>query len=219
MRKYIIAYLFTFISVQTISAQYEWQDPLNFGSIDVINKYALLYNIGGVVLSGWINNKKDYDGYWEAAFYAEYHLEYDPHDSTTDVFMGKARLGRQYHQWLQVGGEAQLLKFKNAETSTVGIGGAIYFNWYLINNDCFRLYFDNGFGVVGSTKNFPKGGTLFNFTSFYGLGSSIKLQSGTSLKIGVRNMHLSNAFLFGEHRNPSFDSIGFHIGFEFGNDN
>lgn len=219
MKKHILTSIFTLFFIQVTSAQYEWQDPLSFGSVEIVNKYTLLYNVGGVVLSGWLDRKSNYNGYWETAFYAEYHQEYDPHESTTDVFFGKARLGRQFRHWLQVGGEVQLMKFKNAENSTAGLGGAVYFNWYLINKDCFRLYFDNGFGFVGSTKNFPREGTSFNFTSFYGISSSFKIHSGTHLKIGIRNMHLSNAFLFGEDRNPSFDSIGFHIGFEFGGSN
>ncbi|MCB0472334.1 MAG: acyloxyacyl hydrolase [Flavobacteriaceae bacterium] len=170
--------------------------------------------MGGVVLSGVFGKHKDYKVYWATAFYAEYQQEYDPHNSTTDVFMGKFRFGRQLHRWLQIGAEAQLMKLKNAETSSEGLGGAVYFSWYFINTGSFRVYFDNGFGVVSTTKNFPKGGTSFNFTSFYGLSADFKLQPDTFMKIGVRNMHLSNAYLFGEDRNPAFDSIGFHIGFE-----
>ncbi len=215
MKKCIVTGILAMMFVQIMHAQYEWQDPLNFGSVEIINKYTLLFNVGGLVLSNWLVKKGNHTRYWETAFYAEYHQEYDPNSSTTNLFMGKVRLGLQLHKWLQVGGEGQLVKFKNAAISTTGIGGAIYFNWYFINKGRFRLYFDNGFGIVVTTKNFPKGGTSFNFTSFYGLSFSFKMQPDIFLKTGVRNMHLSNAFLFGEDRNPSFDSIGFHIGFEF----
>lgn len=214
MKRHILTGLLAVIFSQIITAQYKWQDPLDFGSVEIIDKYALLYNLGGVILSGVFGKHKDHKGYWETAFYAEYQQEYNPHKSTTDVFMGKARFGRQLHQWLQIGAEVQLIKFKNSETSTTGIGGTTYFNWYFINNDFFRFYLDNGFGVVTTASSFPLGGTSFNFTSFYGLSISFKIQGDTHMKMGVRNMHLSNAYLFGEDRNPAFDSIGFHIGFE-----
>ena len=215
MKKIIAIIVLSLMLLHSASAQYQWQDPLNFNSFEVIDKYALIYNVGGVLLSNWLSEKKDYEGYWETTFYAEYHQEYDPHTSTTGVFMGKARLGRQFRKWVQVGGEAQFMKFKNAETSVVGVGGALYFNWYFIHRDKFRLYFDNGFGVIGTTRNFPSGGTSFNFTNFYGLSSSFKISSDAYMKIGVRNMHLSNAYLFGDDRNPAFDSVGFLVGFEF----
>ena len=213
--RYLVLNLLLLLLQPSINAQYEWQNALDFKAIDLGDKYALAYNIGGVLLSNWLGRKKEYTCYWETAFYAEYHQEYDVNTSTTDVFMGKARLGRQLQRWLQVGGETQLFKFKNAEVSTAGLGGAVYFNWYLLNRPRFQLYFDNGFGIIGTTKNFPVGGTAFNFSNFYGLSSNFKIRPDAAVKIGVRNMHLSNAFLFGDDRNPAFDSIGFLIGFTF----
>lgn len=59
---------------------------------------------------------------------------------------------------------------------------------------------------------------MYNFTSFYGLSADFKLQPDMFMDIGVRNMHLSNAYLFGEDRNPAFNSIGFHVGFELWDD-
>ncbi len=209
-----IAFLISFSF--PVFAQYEWQNPLDFGPVDLGNKFALLYNLAGVGASAHFGKNKDFKGYWQTSLYAEFHQEYDPKTSKTDVFMGKARLGRQLHKWLQLGGEVLIYKFRNDEVSTAGLGGALYFNWYFINKKRFKFYFDNGAGLIGTAENFPEGGTKFNFSNFYGLSGSFLVQPATYLKIGVRNMHISNAFLFGDDRNPAFDSIGFLVGFEFG---
>ncbi len=96
---------------------------------------------------------------------------------------------------------------------TPGLGGDIWFNWNFVNRPSFRAYFDNGFGIVGTAEHFPEGGTHFNFSTNYGLGTDLKIRDGACLTMGIRNMHISNAFVFGDDRNPAFDSVGFLVVF------
>ena len=197
------------ITCSVSEAQFEWQDPLQ------LDKFWLLYNMAGVGGSIWLGEDFPAKKRWFLGFYAEYQQGYSDEDKGTDVFAGKAKLGYQLRHWVSMGGEVQLFKFKNTEVSTPGLGGSVWFNWNFVNRPKFRAYFDNGFGIVGTTEEFPKGGTPFNFSTNYGLSTDLNIRDGTMLKLGVRNMHISNAFLFGDDRNPAFDSIGFLIGFQF----
>ena len=201
--------LFLITASGQVSAQFEWQDPLQLG------KEWLVYNLIGVGGSLWLGENDPGAKGWFSGFYVEYQQGYGDDDTDTDVFAGKARFGYQLRRWIGMGGEVQFLKFKNTEVSTPGLGSNIWFNWNFLNRPKFRAYFDNGFGIVGTAKEFPQGGTKFNFSTTYGLGVDLKIRDGTMVKLGVRNMHISNAYLFGDDRNPAFDSIGFLIGFQF----
>jgi len=108
--------------------------------------------------------------------YAEYHHEYEDRYPLSDVFMGKIRGGYDLRKWLSLGGELQIMKMRDEITNTAAFGTALFFNWYFIHHKKWKLYWDNGMGMVFSAKEFPNGGTKFNFQIFYGLSGNIKVK-------------------------------------------
>lgn len=204
----IVMFLNSFLCTSA-QAQFEWQDPLQVG------KEWLIFNVAGTLVSHWLTTDTSTKKTWHHDIYSEYQHEYGSFSSATNLFALKMRSGVQIRRWLRVGVEMQLYRFKNDVLRTSGLGSNIWFNWNLFNRPKFRIYFDNGFGIVGTAKNFPKGGTRFNFTTDYGLSVDVKLKNSLFIMVGARNMHISNAYIFGEDRNPAFDSIGFIIGVSF----
>ncbi len=208
--KYNIPIILGIIIVFNINlcGQFEWQNPLEFH-----DKTTLLLNIGGLFLTKHLNKEKQYNKTWESNIYIGYLEEYDPDFQKSNLRFINYGLGRQAFKMLQYGLEAQYYNFKNSEKATHGLGSAIFFNWYLVNRPKFKLHFENSFGIIISSKEFPDGGTVFNFTKTYGLTTSFKIKNDSFLKVGLRNLHISNAFLFGEDRNPSYDAVGAYLGF------
>ncbi|MBT8196011.1 MAG: hypothetical protein HKO56_08115 [Bacteroidia bacterium] len=197
---------------------WQWQDPADLGTIDLGNKYLTLTNVTGLVLSEILSKNDtalEYSNRYHFILYGEYHREYIKRSAISDVYLLKGRYGYQFKRWVSVGAELQIYYFKNTEVETTGLGFATYYNWYLFNKDSWKFYFDNGAGALYSLKSFPESGTKFNFNTFYGFSAQIKVNRNKYLKLGVRNIHISNAFLFGDDKNPAFDSIGFLAGIRF----
>ena len=195
-----------------VSGQWQWQNPLDIGNLGLADKYALLYNAAGVLVSGWLESDHNRPRPWEAGVAVSLHQEYNAEEDPLQLVLARGRIGRQLHRWLQLGLEGQVYGTGQAGRTVLGLGGAVYFNWYFLNRERFRLYFDNGFGIVVTHRAFPRGGTRFNFNRYYGLNVGFKLRDQVFLTMGAHTFHLSNAFLFGDDRNPAFDSVGVTLG-------
>jgi hypothetical protein len=199
--------------------EWEWQDPADLEYVDLQNKYAILLNIAGVVLSVLLSepdsSTSDSGTKWSVLSYAEYSQAYKEKSPNPDIFVAKLRLAYDIRKWITVGTELQLYKMKDEVVSTSGFGLALTFSWNIINSNQWRLSFDNGSGIVHTFDPFPYGGTQFNFTTFYGISTAFKIKPDSYLVFGFRNNHISNAYLFGDDNNPAYDGIGFFIGFKF----
>ena len=117
--------------------------------------------------------------------------------------MAKVRLAYDMRKWITVGGEIQLYKMKDEFVSTSGFGIALTFTWNIINTNQFRFSFDNSSGIINTFDPFPYGGTQFNFTIFYGFSPSFNIKPDSYLVFGLRNKHISNAYLFGDDKIPA----------------
>lgn len=212
MKRIVLGLIFSCICTN-IYGQYQWQDPLDFNDFSPTNKYGLLLNIGGTVLTN-ILTKNEYQSYWAASIYGGYLTEYDSHTVSSNSLNINGRIGKQLRSYLQLGLEGQLNLFFNDNTHVIGASGLVYFNWYLINNDKFKLYFDNAYGFIVTNEPFPQEGTRFNFYRYYGLSTNFRYLEDNFLRFGLRTIHISNAYLFGDNNNPAFDGIGINIGIE-----
>ena len=206
----IIMILILFLS-SSLSAQYKWnwKDPNDLNVIDLGDNKAILYNGIVIGLIYFLSQKK---GSISSTKYASYSLEYCGEykkQPLSDVVAFKNRIGWKYKKYLWLGYE--LGGFLVSDEKLIpGIGLSPFFSWNIINNEKIRLSYDNGVGPVYYFDSFPEGGTRFNFYTFYGINLEIK-STRKAFSLGVRNTHISNAFLAGEDRNPSFDGIGVHF--------
>jgi len=221
LKKFLLGIFLIIISGPNLFAQdnWEWQDPADLGNVDLQNKYAIILNIAGVVLSALLSepdsSTADSGTKWSLLSYAEYNQSYNQKSPNPDIFMGKLRIAYDLRKWINIGTELHLYKVKDELVSTSGFGIALSFTWNIINTNQFRLSFDNGSGMVYTFDPFPYGGTKFNFKTFYGFSSTIKIKHDSYLALGLRNIHISNAYLFGDDNNPAYDGIGFFIGYAF----
>jgi hypothetical protein len=102
------------------------------------------------------------------------------------------------------------------DVNNAAAGGAdIILRTHLWNYGRFSLYGDFTAGVLEADQRVPPGGTDFNFTIRTGVGSAYRLTETTSLMLGVRYWHLSNARQEGPNRNPSLNAIEGYIGLMF----
>ncbi len=203
-------------SIALSQGSWDWRDPLDTRLIDLGNKYLLGFNLAGMALSllAFKGNEPKITSP-SFSFYTEYHHEFLDRPPLSHVFTIKSRIEYPLREWIGFGGELQAYKMRDPLGESIGFGSAIFFTWSVLRSVRWKLSFDNGFGMLWTTNNFPNEGTQFNFSTFYGVSFDYAITEEVAVQVGVRNMHISNAYLFGENRNPAFNSIGFLIGLRF----
>jgi hypothetical protein len=67
-------------------------------------------------------------------------------------------------------------------------------------------------GVSGASAQTPRRGSYFNYVAQAGFGVSRPVSRRTHVLAGVRWVHLSNAGLFGNDRNPDIEAFGGYVG-------
>lgn len=208
------------ISMGTIDAQYKWnwRDPLDLNVIDFGDNKVILYNAIGVGLSLKLSelspmDKKRYKDPFFAS-YVDVLYEYS-RPPKSDLFIGRFRWGKNVRRHLALGGDLSVYKVSDSQVSTFGIGTQVFFSWYMIKNENWMVFFDNGVGPNIFKDAFPFGGTRFNFTTFYGLSVAYKVPGVAWLTFGFKNIHISNAGIKGDDRNPALDGIGVSVGYQF----
>lgn len=102
----------------------------------------------------------------------------------------------------------------DAEDS-LGTGFNLGLRYHFLEYERFSMFVDGIVGAQYSRRNFPEGGTHFNFNEQLGLGISYRLHDNLHLISGCRYMHISNARIRGEDENPGFDSLGGYFGVMF----
>ncbi len=204
----------------TSIAQYswDWHDPVDLNIVDFADNKLLLYNAIGLGLTLQLSEQSPYERKMYRPYiyssYVDVMYEYS-RPPKSDVFVGHFRVGRQLRRFLVVGGDMGIYKVSDAQVSTFGIGFQLYFQWYIVNRDNWKLYYDNGVGPNVFLEQFPFGGTQFNFSSTYGLHIALRVPEMAWITIGVKNLHISNAGIKGMDRNPALDGLGLSFGYQF----
>lgn len=137
----------------------------------------------------------------------------------------ETNLGVNYKvtKWLAYGADIGVYTPRDEFNQSTGISMLrVYNKFYLRDTDKFRLWFENGVGVVYFTKLFPvanpqeeRFGTNWNGVVKYGLGAEVNINPSLSILLGVRHLHFSNAEIKGKARNPSADSHGIFVGMNY----
>jgi hypothetical protein len=95
-----------------------------------------------------------------------------------------------------------------------GVNPSIGFRYHFMPKEPFNIYAEAGIGLLFTTEDVPQDGTSVNFTPRAGLGTLIRLDesSGLRLDLGVRWHHISNASFRGTDDNPARDSVMIYAG-------
>jgi len=198
--------------------QWDWRDPLDLDHFDWGDNKLLLYNsIGlGVTLKFTKLIPLDEKLYKpvELTGYVDFLTEYN-RAPLSDVLIARLRWTKPIRSFLRLGGDLSLYKVEDSEVNTEGVGAQVVFNWVLLNKEKIKIVFDNGVGPNVFRAAFPFGGTLFNFSTFYGLIFQINVPTLGWVSIGAKNLHISNAGIAGVDRNPALDAWGLTIGYQF----
>ena len=159
--------------------------------------------------------------------YVEY---YDSENYDKDIQIISLNLDRGYYLFRNfsiVGGSSYLLTQghrtelgRRGETQlsaqVVGAALSAFIRLDVITYRNNSVFIDGGFGLLLTAKEFPPGGTVWNFISRYGAGLSINLESQVNLMLGVRHIHISNGKGVGHPRNPAYDGNGLYMGVTYG---
>jgi hypothetical protein len=131
--------------------------------------------------------------------------------------LGFCNVGLNYYfadNWA-FGFEATGVGVSQDENNSAAGGADIILRTHLWNYQRFSFYGDFSAGVLEADHRIPPGGTDFNFTIHTGVGSAYRLSESTSLMLGIRYLHLSNARQEGPSRNPSLNAIEGYLGVMF----
>lgn len=211
----LITFIFLFGTVQ-IHAQgdWDWHDPLDNSFFSPVDNKVIIYNGIALGLIHFLSKEKikikNTEKY--SSYIGEWYHEYRKAPLST-VFSFKNRIGWKWKKGIWLGYELGLFGVDD-DRFIPGVGMSPFFSWNIINSDKWRFSYDNGVGPIYYFQSFPEGGTRFNFYTFYGLQVERKLSKG-SYAIGARNTHISNAFIAGRDRNPSFDGVGLYVEISF----
>ena len=157
------------------------------------------------------------------AVYASY---YDSENYDKDIQIVSLNLDQGYYlfrNFYLLGGSSILLtKGQRTEigqrgesrTSAQVMGAALsaLMRLDVITHHHNSVFIDGGFGFLLTAKEFPPGGTIWNFMSRYGVGLSISIEPQVNLIMGVRHIHISNGKGYGHSQNPAYDGNGLYGG-------
>jgi hypothetical protein len=99
------------------------------------------------------------------------------------------------------------------DTFATGVNVGLRYHFY--ERDRTTLFVEGLAGLFYGLRNFPAGGTHFNFNEQLGVGATYRLQDNCHVMGGVRYMHISNAQIRGQDENPSFNGLGGFVGVLF----
>ncbi len=226
IKKIILIFVFLILSIKEIIAGYpigdKWyENPLGFEPIKLHTSMGLIVPsaIAGACL---LFTEKDSTLQNKISIYNENGFSWGykyPH-----TFISQTNTGFDYmlRKWMSVGAEFDLYFAKDGYNDTQGIAIRPFARFYAINQDKFKIYFESGGGLVYFFNYFPKPskednrkGTYLNGTTKYGIGAIISISKSNSIIFGIRHLHISNGNTKGVERNPSHDSNGFFVGFQY----
>jgi len=101
-------------------------------------------------------------------------------------------VGKMFRPWLAGIARGSLMEFQTRKEKTRGASLEGGLGLVFLNKDKLKLYYDCGFGVCLTDRDFPANGTKTNFVSSFGVGSVLRIAAGVNLKFGYRHIHISN---------------------------
>ena len=223
--------LYFLLNTESVIAQskfVQWaQNPLGFYPVGLEGGTGFAWGvsaIGATFLLGEIFSKKDTLTKYRFSIFNEPGVSLG-YGNRKGISVGINNVGVQYRvlRWMGVGGELNTYLYQGPLNNTAGFGARPFVRWYIVHKNNWDLFFEYGAGIIWNIHEFPvtsddgpaRTGTHFNFTPKYSLGAEFKLQNQVFVSIGIRHVHVSNAYIFGFDRNPAFDSNGFFIGIRF----
>lgn len=140
--------------------------------------------------------------------------------SSDEVTGGSGNVGVGYYLLDRLGLYAEvsgytLNEHHQGDTEAAGGGFNLLLRWHFLTVDKLTFYVDGAAGLVEFNRDFPSGGTRFNFVERAGVGATFQLLDKMHLMGGVRYMHLSNADIDGSDRNPAFNALEYYAGLVF----
>ncbi len=109
---------------------------------------------------------------------------------------------------------SRIIAFQERRAHTVGAGFSGWVRWEVANFDHHNFFIEVGHGMLFTLREFPPGGTKWNFSIRRGFGFNVHLKDNRYLTFGWRWMHLSNGRGF-IPENPAYEGNGLYIGFKF----
>ena len=128
---------------------------------------------------------------------------------------GFVTAGVGYYVFDGVSLSAELSGYGISQPGEDAVAGAIgvVLRHHLVEFGNESFFIDVAFAPFEANHRVPQGGTRFNFVTQSGIGWAHGLSGDSNLLLGVRFIHLSNAQMEGDGRNPSINGISAYVGF------
>ncbi len=136
-------------------------------------------------------------------------------ENTTDVWITGLELGFHHTDTHCFAFRAYWADFKDPAAPTSGFGGSSVIRYCFFQKAWFTLFMDFSMGFIVTESPFPPGGSEFNFTRDGSLGTGFRPWTHMEILACLRHWHISNGYLFGRNRNPSFNGLGGTVLFVF----
>jgi hypothetical protein len=156
-------------------------------------------------------------GMWTLEFDAAY---YHALADDEDIYSGYAGVGyffdRKHEVRAEFLGQYMYEEGDSPDADDAAAFGAnLGLRYHFYEYERLSLFIEGIAGFFYANRNFPQGGTHFNFNEQLGLGATFRLYDNAHVIGGVRYMHISNARIRGEDENPGFDGLGGFVGMLF----
>ena len=152
-------------------------------------------------------------GTWTVQTYGGYFNEL----GSQDVEAGFATVGASYYfvDNMSLGLEASGFGFAQPGDNAGAAAGGVVFRHHVISTRRGTFFLDLAASVAEASPDVPPGGTRFNFIEQAGMGITCPLRGNAHLLVGIRYLHLSNARIEGDDRNPSLNGVVGYAGLVF----
>lgn len=152
-------------------------------------------------------------GTWTFQLYSGYLNDLGSQDTEG----GFLSTGVSYYLWDNVSLGAEVTGYGIGQPGDDAAAGAagIVLRHHLVNAGPSSFFVDVAFAPFEATDRVPEGGTRFNFVTQTGVGVAHEVSGGWNLLLGVRFIHVSNAGIETQDRNPSVNGISAYAGVMF----
>jgi hypothetical protein len=131
-----------------------------------------------------------------------------------DMSMGTVGFNAYFLDNISVGCEMDGLYAPQPKPATGG-GIAVTMRGHFLQGDGWTMYGDTALGLTLFNEATPPGGSEFDFAVGVGAGFTVRMTEHIDLMLGTRFFHISNAGLYGDHHNPSFNAAQGYVGLMF----
>ncbi|WP_237743561.1 acyloxyacyl hydrolase [Pleurocapsa sp. PCC 7319] len=136
-------------------------------------------------------------------------IDIDENDATSFGLIGGG-VSQFFANGHSINANLNSLYFQQSGDDALGLNLDLLLRYHFLRRANWSLFFDGGVGIIGTTNNVPSGGSSFNFTPQFAVGSTIRVAPEKHLMLGLRWHHISNADTFDS--NPGLDSIMGQVG-------